>query len=100
MAFYGFIATTVGGIASSPFHAKAGDFADRAADEGWRTQQRILQTVIDQWVEKGKAPDSIIATRPPNQKPMTRPICRYPQTSKYKGSGSTDDAVSFECNAK
>jgi feruloyl esterase len=52
---------------------------------------------IDQWVETGKAPDRIIASNSPNQKPMTRPICRYPQIDKYKGSGSTDDAANFEC---
>ena len=59
-----------------------------------------MLSVIDQWVDKGKAPDSIIASRPPNQKPMTRPICPYPQVAKYKGSGSTDDAANFECKAK
>jgi hypothetical protein len=56
--------------------------------------------VIDQWADQGKAPDSIIATRPPNQKPMSRPICPYPQIAKYKGSGSTDDAANFACAAK
>jgi feruloyl esterase len=56
-----------------------------------------LISVIDQWVDKGKAPDSIIASRPPNLKPMSRPICPYPQIAKYKGSGSTDDAANFVC---
>jgi feruloyl esterase len=57
-------------------------------------------SVIDQWVEKGKAPDSILATNPPNQKPMSRPICPYPQIAKYKGTGSPDEAANFECTAK
>jgi len=56
-----------------------------------------MLSVIDQWVDKGKAPDSIIASRPPNLKPMSRPICPYPQIAKYKGSGSTDDAANFVC---
>lgn len=55
-------------------------------------------TVIDQWTEKGKAPESIIATNP--QKHMSRPICPYPQIAKYKGSGSIDDASNFVCSAK
>jgi hypothetical protein len=56
-----------------------------------------MLSVIDQWVDKGKAPGSIIASRPPNLKPMSRPICPYPQIAKYKGSGSTDDAANFVC---
>ena len=56
-----------------------------------------MLSVIDKWVDQGKAPDSIIASRPPNEKPMTRPICPYPQIAKYKGSGSIDDAANFTC---
>lgn len=56
-----------------------------------------MLSVIDQWVETGKAPDRIIAKSSPDQKPMSRPLCPYPQIAKYKGSGSTDDAANFEC---
>jgi feruloyl esterase len=59
-----------------------------------------MLSVIDQWVETGKAPERIIATNPPNQKPMSRLICPYPQIAKYKGSGSTEDAANFECKPK
>jgi hypothetical protein len=27
----------------------------------------------------------------------TRPLCPYPQTAIYNGSGSTDDAANFTC---
>jgi hypothetical protein len=27
----------------------------------------------------------------------TRPLCPYPQTAVYNGSGSTDDAANFTC---
>jgi feruloyl esterase len=27
----------------------------------------------------------------------TRPLCPYPQTARYNGSGSLDDAASFSC---
>jgi feruloyl esterase len=50
-------------------------------------------SVLVDWVEKGTAPDSIIGNRPGR----TRPLCPYPQTAKYKGSGSTDDAQNFVC---
>jgi Tannase and feruloyl esterase len=45
------------------------------------------------WVEHGVAPDQIInqtATR-------SRPLCPYPQTAIYNGTGSTDDAANFHC---
>lgn len=56
-----------------------------------------MLSTIDQWVESGKAPDRIIASNPPNQKAMSRPVCTYPQTARYDGSGSADDASNFEC---
>jgi feruloyl esterase len=56
-----------------------------------------LATVID-WVEQGKAPERIIASRREGASvTRTRPLCPYPQTARYKGSGSIDDAASFEC---
>jgi hypothetical protein len=52
------------------------------------------------WVEDGKAPDTIPATRR-DQSGITRsrPLCAYPLVAKYKGSGSTDQASSFTCSA-
>ena len=56
--------------------------------------------VISNWVEKGQAPDRIIASRVENDKVVrTRPLCPYPQVSKYKGAGSVDDAANFACVA-
>jgi len=53
---------------------------------------------LDQWVEKGKAPDQILASRITDGKVnRTRPLCPYPHIARYKGSGSTDDARNFEC---
>ena len=55
--------------------------------------------VIEQWTEKGIAPDLILAEHPGpgNKADRTRPLCAYPQIAKYKGSGSTDDAANFVC---
>jgi len=48
------------------------------------------------WVETGKAPDSILAAhKTKGVVDRTRPLCSYPQTAHYKGSGSTDDAANF-----
>jgi feruloyl esterase len=55
---------------------------------------------LEGWVEKGKEPDSIIAAHTSNGKiDRTHPLCPYPQTAHYKGSGSTDDAANFVCKA-
>jgi feruloyl esterase len=55
---------------------------------------------LEQWVEHGKAPDSIPASKIANgQVVRTRPLCPYPQVAKYSGRGSSDDAASFSCVA-
>jgi feruloyl esterase len=54
---------------------------------------------IEEWVETGKAPDQIIASRIRDGKTeRTRPLCPYPQMAKYKGTDSTDDAANFSCS--
>jgi len=52
---------------------------------------------LEQWVEQGKAPDRIIASRTVNGATRTRPLCPYPQVATYTGTGSTDDAANFVC---
>jgi feruloyl esterase len=54
---------------------------------------------IQQWVEQGKAPDTMIAlhTGKSGTVDRTRPLCVYPKVARYKGSGSTDDAANFTC---
>jgi feruloyl esterase len=56
---------------------------------------------LEQWVEQKKAPDEIPASQMTGGAVVrTRPLCPYPQTANYKGSGSTDDAASFVCRAQ
>ncbi len=53
---------------------------------------------LEQWVERGKAPEQLNASHSANGKvDRTRPLCPYPQVAKYKGSGSIDDASNFVC---
>ena len=53
------------------------------------------------WVEKGTAPETIIATKFVGDTPpaveMTRPLCVFPKVAKYNGSGSTSLAQNFTC---
>lgn len=55
-------------------------------------------TAIHQWVEKGIAPESMLAkgARFPGRE---RPICAYPNIARYVGSGSVDSPASFQCTA-
>lgn len=53
---------------------------------------------LEQWVEKGIAPDKLIASHSTNGRiDRTRPLCLYPQVARWKGTGSTDDAANFQC---
>jgi len=57
---------------------------------------------LEQWVEKGIAPEMVIGSgKSPNDptKTMSRAICPYPQVTRYKGTGDTNEAASFECGA-
>jgi len=61
-----------------------------------------LMLSLEQWVEKGIAPEMVIGSGKAPKDPtktMSRPICPYPQVTRYKGTGDTNDAASFECTA-
>jgi feruloyl esterase len=57
-------------------------------------------TAIVDWVEAGKAPDTIVASKIVNDKvTRSRPLCPYPQVARYSGRGSIDDAANFRCTS-
>jgi Tannase and feruloyl esterase len=62
-----------------------------------------LDAMLEQWVEKGTVPATVIASKFAGEDrqhaTMTRPLCPYPQAAKYKGSGDTNDAANFSCEA-
>jgi feruloyl esterase len=55
----------------------------------------MLTAIVD-WVEKGQAPDSVVATGSafPGR---SRPLCAYPQHAQYRGKGDPNDATNFSC---
>ena len=64
--------------------------------------QYDLLSALTQWVETGKAPMSVIATKYVDdlaQAPvaMQRPLCPYPQFAGYNDTGPTNMASSFNC---
>ena len=53
---------------------------------------------LEQWVEHGNAPERIVATLLIDDKPVrSRPWCAYPKAARYRGTGNSDDAASFDC---
>lgn len=55
---------------------------------------------LDDWVEHGAPPERIVAShagKDGKTVDRTRPLCRYPQVARYKGTGSSDEAASFTC---
>jgi feruloyl esterase len=80
---------------------------------GPTADQFDMLTPLVAWVEKGVAPDSVVATArgPANAVPntevpadwnaaghdRTRPLCAYPKNAHYTGSGNINDASSFSC---
>jgi feruloyl esterase len=57
-----------------------------------------MVSALEEWVERGKAPDRIVASHSTNGVVnRTRPLCPYPQRAVYKGVGSSDDAANFDC---
>ena len=70
----------------------------------------MLSPLVD-WVEKGVAPDSVVASArgagnaaavnadlPASwSATRTRPLCPYPKVARYKGSGDVESAANFSC---
>jgi hypothetical protein len=60
-----------------------------------------LLDAIDDWVDRNTAPDKLVQVnqdgKPPFAITAARPMCRYPNWPRYKGSGSPRVEVNFEC---
>jgi feruloyl esterase len=56
-------------------------------------------TPLVNWVEKGTAPDSIAArSKASNAISFTRPVCAWPKTATYNGSGDRKEAANWTCS--
>ncbi len=87
-------------------NGSAGDFVRLFAVPGMNhcaggsaTDQFDAFAALVNWVEKGQAPDSIVAkagtaTPFPGR---TRPLCAWPKQARYNGSGNIEDAANFSC---
>ena len=64
--------------------------------------QLNLLTPLKNWVERGIAPEKIIAAKSDDNQPKgklvrSRPICPYPQVAQWLGRGDKNTAASFHC---
>ena len=66
-----------------------------------------ITAALEQWVEKGTAPEQVIARgvvggngAAKSGVPFAEPICAYPKSAEYTGSGDRKDAASYACVAK
>jgi len=68
---------------------------------GPATDQFDALSALDDWVENGQAPQSLVAKArniPGVPWPgRSRPLCPYPSYASFSGSGNSEDAASFAC---
>jgi feruloyl esterase len=53
---------------------------------------------LERWREQGTAPAQIMGRNP--QSGLARPLCPYPQSAEYKGTGDLKDAANWACTAR
>jgi hypothetical protein len=81
-------------------------FGQLGLGTGLPDPQHSIYAALEQWVEKGVAPERIVATKYVSDTnaaqgvKMTRPLCPFPQVAKYKGAGDTNDEANFVCAQK
>lgn len=65
-------------------------------------------SAIEDWVEKGKAPEALPAALYSEKSPMvdpaktplrTMPLCKFPEMAHYSGHGSVKDGANWSCPA-
>jgi feruloyl esterase len=61
-----------------------------------------IYSAIEAWVEKGRAPRFLVATKYKDNDitktiEMTRPICAYPLQARWNGKGKSSDYRNFTC---
>jgi hypothetical protein len=66
---------------------------------GPATDRYDALAAVVEWVERGIAPDRIIARASPTSlwPNRTRPLCAYPKVARYAGTGDVEDAANFRC---
>lgn len=53
-------------------------------------------TALEQWIEQGQAPATVIATH--DAGPITRPLCPFPAQAHFSGTGDVNDPKNYRCS--
>ena len=79
-------------------------FGNSAEPAGYPADaQHDVLSALEEWVENGRAPPSIIATHYAGDDPATgaidrtMPLCPFPTEARYTGSGDVNDAANWSC---
>ena len=82
----------------APSVGHCGGVGNGLGNGAWPQKGDDFQALVD-WVEKGNAPTQIMGAFPPAPATPTleRPLCPYPQTALYNGTGDVTDPKSFQC---
>jgi feruloyl esterase len=92
-----FMVSGMGHCAGGDGPSSFGQNGQRGAHEG---AEYDTLSALERWVETGVAPEQFIGSRvdaKTHEATMTRPICAYPQSPVWNGSGNSTDAGSFAC---
>ena len=88
-------------------HCFGGEGPSSFGQNGQRAPQADAEhdtlLALERWVENDAAPEQFVASRLDSKTgnvTMTRPICPYPQSPVWDGSGSATEASSFKCADK
>jgi feruloyl esterase len=104
--YYEDVAKSMGGLSKTQDFARLFMVPGAGGCVGFMTGGKDFDafTAIQNWVEKGIAPDSIVYTQGPQGGRgqqggvvRSRPTCAYPKVAKYKGSGDINEAANFSC---
>lgn len=84
------------------YHCARGPGADQFGGSGQQPfpgdPQRDALWALINWVEKGRAPETLVATKLEGTTArFTRTLCPFPLAARYKGKGDTNDAASYTC---
>lgn len=84
------------------YHCRGGPGADSFGASGqlaWPNDpERDMLWALIRWVEGGRAPDRIVATKfADDTERFTRALCPFPQAARYDGQGDATRAQSYSC---
>lgn len=76
-------------------------FMEPGAAHGSGPNTFDMEPALEQWVEHGIPPETVVATHSTNGVvDRSHPLCPYPEIAVYNGIGDTNNAASFACRER